>query len=316
MINRRVALQGMVAGAGALGLSSAWPLSETRAAAGTPKGTPKRVIFFLQNNGFDPLTCIPRDLKANAPLSEVKLPEPVRALEPYKDRMNIITGLHGRHTKPGHSPYFGALGGYRGGLGVPPAGPTIDHVISQMLPSTLLPHLRLGMDSMAKMVGRPTVATLSAEAASKPLYMHSNPQTLYQTLFGGIAEGDVKKRFEARSSIYDQLESFAQEGGRGLSAKDLQRYGTFVQGFHETNELRDKLLGVSEHLKKFAPAYDERFSRPQSETDWHDAILDIGIAALKSGLSNVLTISSGRGELFLGLGPAWGSPRPAILLAT
>ncbi|MEM7395228.1 MAG: hypothetical protein AAF492_23085, partial [Verrucomicrobiota bacterium] len=34
------------------------------------------------------------------------------------------------------------------------------------------------------------------------------------------------------------------------------------------------------------------------ETDWHDRLLDIGISTLKSGLTNVLTIGSGRGEIF------------------
>ena len=89
-----------------------------------PAGKAKRVIFFLQNQGFDPLTCIPSGMKSSSSLAKAKLPEPIAALEPYKERLHIINGLHGVHTSPSHSAFFGALGGYRGSDGVPPSGPT------------------------------------------------------------------------------------------------------------------------------------------------------------------------------------------------
>jgi hypothetical protein len=307
MINRRNMLQGMAAGVGAAFGSTLIP-NRVRAAA-VKTGTPKRVIFFLQNQGFDPATCVPEGLDSSASLADITLPEPISALEPYKDKINIVTGLHGRHTSPSHSAFFGALGGYRGGIGVPPGAATIDHEISQLLPQTILPHLRIGMDALENMVSRPTLATLSAAGPGKPLFMHSNPNNLYQMLFGGIATGDVKRRFEARSKVFERIEQLAGQDGTSLPARDRERYGSFVDGFREINGLREKLAGVSDHLKKFAPAYDEKFLNPKFETDWHDALLDVGIASLKSGLTNVLTIGSGRGEIFgswkgLGVVPA------------
>ena len=74
--------------------------------------SPKRIIFFLQNQGFDPATCIPEGLKRSGSLAGMKLPEPTSPLEPFKDRMHIINGLHGLHTSPSHSAFFGALGGF------------------------------------------------------------------------------------------------------------------------------------------------------------------------------------------------------------
>lgn len=297
----------MAAGVGAA-LGTSLSLQNVQGAA-TTTGTPRRVIFFLQNQGFDPATCVPQELKSDASLSDVTLPEPISALEPYKDKINIITGLHGRHTSPSHSAYFGALGGYRGGIGVPPGGATIDHVLSQSLPETILPHLCIGMDALENMVSRPTLATLSAAGPGKPLFMHSNPKNLYQLLFGGIASGDVKLRYEARSKVFNRVEQLADQGGTTLPAPDRQRYGSYVDGFRDINGLRERLAGVSDHLKNFAPEYDEKFTKPTFETDWHDALLDIGIATLKAGLTNVLTIGSGRGEIFgswkgLGVVPA------------
>ena len=43
---------------------------------------------------------------------------------------------------------------------------------------------------------------------------------------------------------------------------------------------------------------DERYTKPEFETDWHDVLLDLGISALTSGITNTLTIGSGRGEIF------------------
>ena len=186
-IDRRSALRGITAGVGAaFGTSAISAEAVTAVSEGFGGVMPKRIVFFMQNQGFHPDTCVPAGLDESTSLSDVTLPEPINALEPYKDKINIITGLHGRHTSPSHSAFFGALGGYRGGIGIPPAGQTIDSKLSQLLPQTILPHLCIGMDALENMVSRPTLATLSAAGPGKPLFMHSNPNDLYQMLFGGI----------------------------------------------------------------------------------------------------------------------------------
>ena len=130
--------------------------------------------------------------------------------------------------------------------------------------------------------------------------MNCNPNHLYQTLFGSIADGDVKKRYEVKSRILKEVELVAEKGKRGLLESDLALYESYVNGFSDINDLRSKLSDYSGPLKKYQPEYSEKYLSPQYETDWHDALLDIGIAALKSGLTNTLTIASGRGDV-------WGS---------
>ena len=292
LINRRKMLRRMAAAA------VTTPLLPSLAKAAAGKRKPKRIIFFLQNQGFDPKTCIPAGMTNSGSLAKVKLPEPIEALEPYKERLHIINGLHGMHTSPSHSAFFGALGGYRGSDGVPPSGPTIDYELSKVLPETLLPHLCIGMDSTENMKAKPTVANLSASGAGQPIFMHSNPNHLYQMLYGGISQGEIRKQHEARSSMFDQIEQLAVTKGVGLHGINKQRYGQYVNGFNDINGLRERLNKVSGHLRKFAPKVDQRYTRPEFETDWHDVLLDLGISALKSGITSVLTIGSGRGEIF------------------
>lgn len=301
MLNRRSLLQGMAAGASAAFGASIAPqnlLASDLSAAGKSSSTAKRIIFFMQNQGFDPKTCVPDGMTTNGSLAGVKLPEPISALEPYREKLHIINGLHGMHTSPSHSAFFGALGGYRGGDGVPPSASTIDYELSKALPETLLPHLCIGMDSIENMTTKPTLATLSASGAGQPIFMYSNPNHLYQMLYGGISTGDIRLQHEARSNVLTQIEKLAAAKGQALPRNDEQRYGQYVQGFKEVNGLRDRLDTVAEHLRKFAPEVDDRYANPEFETDWHDVLLDLGISALTSGITNTLTIGSGRGEIF------------------
>ena len=299
-ITRRESLKSIAAGLGAaFGGSTVLPgIANAANQLVGSSGGPKRVIFFMQNQGFEPGTAIPAGMKDSGSLAKEKLPEPIEALEPYKERLHIINGLHGKHTSPSHSAFFGALGGYRGSDGVPPSGSTIDYDLSKVLPQTLLPHLCVGMDSIENMRAKPTVANLSASGAGKPIFMHSNPNQLYQMLFGGISTGDIRKQHEARSSMLYNIEQMAAAKGKSLPTSDKQRYGQYVRGFTDMNGLRERLASVSDHLRKFAPNVDDRYTNPEFETDWHDCILDLGIAALKSGITNVLTVGSGRGEIF------------------
>ena len=296
MISRRQSIQTIAAGIGAIVGSSILPGVSNAARASS--GGPKRVIFFLQNQGFDPATCIPATMTSSGSLAKAKLPEPIKALEPFKERLHIINGLHGRHTSPSHSAFFGALGGYRGSDGVPPSAATIDYELSHVLPKTLLPHLCIGMDSMENMTAKPTVANLSASGAGQPIFMHSNPNHLYEMLYGGISKGDIRQQHEARSKLFDRIEQLASAKGAALPSATKQRYGQFVQGFQDINGLRERLSGVSDHLQKFAPEVDDRYTNPEFETDWHDVLLDLGVSALKSGITSVLTVGSGRGEIF------------------
>jgi len=297
MLNRRRLLQGVATGAGAaLGLPTA--TAGLFAAPEATNTTPKRIIFFMQNQGFDPKTCIPEGMTSSGSLAGVKLPEPISPLEPYKERMHIINGLHGTHTSPSHSAFFGALGGYRGGDGVPPSAATIDYELSRVLPQTLMPHLCIGMDSIENMTTKPTIATLSASGAGQPIFMYSNPNHLYQTLFGGIATGEIRRQHEARSSLMNQIQQLAVSGAKDLPGSQQQRYSQFVQGFRDVNGLRERLDAASDRLRQYAPEVDQRYTQPEFETDWHDVMLELGISALTSGITNTLTIGSGRGEIF------------------
>lgn len=292
MINRREFTKGMVLAG--LGTSLA-PLQSRASTSGNSKT--KRVIFFLQNQGFEPKTCIETGFKHGGSLKSVKLSPPMKALEPFKERMSVIFGMHGRHTSPWHSACFGALGGYRGGLGIAPSAPTIDHVMSQSLPQTVIPHLCIGMDSLDRMQTKPTIATLSAAGAGKPIYMHSHPEHLYQTIFGSVSEGDLNKRYNIQTDLLREVETSIKQKASKVKGFSEGLFGKYSSGLRSLNQMKEGLKAVSGTLRKFKPKFDTAYTNPEFETEWHDRLLDIGIAALRANLTNVLTIGSGRGTV-------------------
>ena len=290
-LDRRTLLKNVGLGMGAASLASMSNIDLNAAAKANIKG-PKRVIFFLQNHGIHPETCMPEGMTSSGSLSSKKLPKHMAPLQKYRDRMHIISGLHGVHATPHHGAFFGALGGYRSG-GVKAA--TIDSVLSSNLPETVVPHLCIGMDALSSMVTKPTIARLSASGPSKPIYMYSNPNHLYQLMFGGVSKGEMRKEYDVRSQILKEAGQIAAIDGGSLSNKEKKRYDNFPNAFNQINDTQKKLLTVSDHLAKFAPTIDSRYTEPKFETNWHDVLLDLGIAALKSGITNTLTVGSGRG---------------------
>ena len=218
-------------------------------------------------------------MKNSGSLANAKLPEPIEALEPFKERLHIINGLHGKHTSPSHSPFFGALGGYRGSDGVPPGGPTIDYELSKVLPETLLPHCVLEWIPLRTCVpNRPCQSFCEWSGAANFHALKS--ESSLSAFIWWISEGDIRDQHEARSSMLQRIEKMSSLEGKALPSNDKNRYDQYVRGFEDMNGLRDRLAKVSGHLKKFAPEVDERYTNPEFETDWHDTLLDLGISAL------------------------------------
>ena len=64
-----------------------------------------------------------------------KLPESLKSLESFKDKLTIIQGLSGKMTNSGHSSFYGALGGYKASAHAPPLFATIDGHLSEKFPA-------------------------------------------------------------------------------------------------------------------------------------------------------------------------------------
>jgi hypothetical protein len=78
-----------------------------------------------------------------------------------------------------------------------------------------------------------------------------------------------------------------------LVGSEREKFGPYLEGFEEASARRRKLLAMAPTLAKHAPPLTDKFSKPRFETDWWEASLSVAIGALKSGVTNVVTIASG-----------------------
>jgi hypothetical protein len=296
MLTRRRLLQSVAAGA----TCSALPHSvlanpSAKATPGKAKSA-KRVIFYMQQHGFNEMFALPKGEKRSGDsLRDLTLPAELAPLQPYLDKTNIINGLHGLHIKPGHSAFFGALGGFHKTRQNPP-GATIDAVISRYLPETLLPYICVGMDNLTRMTNRAVTHALTSAGPNKPEPMICNPVLLYKTLFGAVSK-DTRAEFSETVSSLELIEREAGIDLAKLPSNEQKRRAPFVHGCKHLTQIRAKLAGMGDYLADYAPDYDERFTAPKSHVEWHDALLDVSMGALKAGLTNVLNIAPGCGDV-------------------
>ena len=309
-LNRRTLLKGLAVGAGgALFSPFTWP--RFAAAEGTAR-PPQRVIFFLQNHGFNPGHALPAgvtidqrtlDRVEDLPLASMELPEFIAPLAPYKDRLTIIQGLNGKHVAPYHSAPYGALGGFKKSNNTP-MGETIDCALSRALPA-VVPLLAMGWDSLPGMRGSPIYYASSAWGPNKPVPMFSDPLLAYDNLFGVAKPGKAREQFQADTELFDFVKLDAARRDASLSGVERDKFHPYLEGYAEAGERRRRLLQMAGTLEKHAPAVGEKFINPRFETDWWDASLDVAISALIAGVTNVVTIASGRcntGSTWIGLG--------------
>jgi hypothetical protein len=288
-----------LAAGGALIGSPLVPRAVQAKEAPTDNSPPKRFVFFLISNGLHPSHVRPQELSdsyktdklIDTELAPHKLPEWSQPLEKYKDRMTILHGVNGQHCNTSHGSPFGCLAGVKKGKS--PIAQTIDHALAQVLPETPLTMLGFGLSQLAMMQNSPINYSSSAAGDSKPLPMFCDPRMAYQNIFGSVAGGKSQESYLSETAWYDQLIDDSARLRKRLSGTEAAKFDTYIDGLRQTKQQRLALLAHKDSLSKFKPEYTEAFDAPQHSGDWWKANIDIGVAALQAGVTNVLTVDAG-----------------------
>ena len=295
IISRRNVLKTLAGAAGASALQQAdFARADTRGVSSGDR--PKRVIFFLMQHGVNERFYLPQGEPQDGDLlTDLEMNRSLEALKPWLDRVNIIHGLHGKHVGPAHSGMFGALGGYRRCGGNPPKA-TIDAVLGQRLPRTMLGHLCVGLDSLSNMRNRPLFRSLTATGPGNEEPMICDPTMLYKTLFGA-ASPETRGEFSEVTKTLEFIERQAALNFDKFSSSEQARHAPVMAGYKKLNQMRTDLSSVSKELEAMVPVYDQKYSSPEVEIDWHRAMLEIASVSLRAGLTNVATIACGCGSV-------------------
>ena len=262
-------------------------------------GSPMRFVFFNYSNGFHPDHVCPTGLRGmrktdkllDVELGPHKLPGWTAPLEKYKDRISVLHGVNGRHCSPSHGSPFGYLAGLKKGKS--PRGQTIDHALGSVLPPTPLPMLGIGLSQLTTMRGTPISYSSSAAGASRPVPMYSDPRMAYQSIFGSVAGENSRDAFLSETSWFTELIENSGRTRKRLNGAEAAKFDTYIDGLRQVRKQRNSLLAMKETLAKFKPDYTEVFENPEHSGQWWETGIDVGVAALQAGVTNVLTVDAG-----------------------
>src|SRR5438105_5489371 len=264
-VDRRTALRGLgtlVALPWLESLAKATPLGDVPSLAAGP---PKRLAFLYVPNGMN--------MEGWTPKGEGKLaalPDILKSLEPFKDRLNVLSGLEldkarpngdgpGDHARAMSSFLTGRQPRKTSGADIRVGISADQHVATAVGDQTRFPSLELGIERGAQAGNCDSgyscaySSNLSWRGESTPNAKETDPKQVFDRLFGG---NDPKELAEARAKreLYNKsVLDFVTEDAKGLN-KTL--------GSGDQKKLDEYLTAVREIEQRIEKAKQENASRP------------------------------------------------------
>lgn len=299
MKSRRDFLKTSFLGAGALSLTPAF------ASLAAPKGTngfPKRFIFIRKSNGERPpdlaLPTFSAADKAKDDKKEVlevdldkhELPKWMQVLEKHKSNLCILQGLSSMMSENGHFSYSSVMGAYKSNRnalsGIKRA--TIDFELAKLHPSPF-GHIELSLTGNYSSYRTGIVSGYSASGPHQRNYCYADPQTALNELFKCVSN---PKAVDSDNAMLNYLQSDESYKEKILIGYEKQKLSTHISSLEQLRARNIKLSGMADKISKHIPLIDkvhQNGGHQATATEKQDAMTSILIAALTSGLTNVVT---------------------------
>jgi hypothetical protein len=305
-INRREFFKKTALGTTALALTPSFNNLLAAPAKSTPvnsAGFPHRFVFVRKSNGnltnqFELKSFSSEQKKKNdekqafeMDLDKHELPDWLNALDGHKENMTILHGISMSVSGGGHYSYSGCMGAYKAGRDILSniKWASADFELAKLFPSPF-GHVEM---SLAVPHGRDhrtgIVSGYSAPAPKQRNYCYADPMTAYNELFKSVTNTD---EVASDNSLLNYL--YDQESRRlsGLNGEERLKISDQVDSLQSIRDRNTKVTALGDVIKKHLPEIDPIHANggpdatlPQKQS----AYTDIIIAALASGLTNVVT---------------------------
>ena len=267
-------------------------------AASGANGIPKRFIFIRKSSGIRPLeVALPTFSQKDKELDEKKeplevaldkheLPKWLQGLEGYKEHMTILQGLSTKMSENVHWSFSSVMGCFKSNRNTLSAikRTTVDYELAKLFPSPF-GHVELSFAG-----GRTgIVAGYSAPAPQTRNYCYADPETARAELFKSVLNP------EAVNSDNDMLAFLQSKEGQkasGIKGHEKLRQETHIHSIdairQRNKELISKAGSIAKHVPTLDPVHDnggKNASTPEKQA----AMTDVLVAAMKAGLTNVVT---------------------------
>jgi hypothetical protein len=301
------------AGTGAALLTPLLGQLAAHAAGDTKSANRKKVVFVMQCNGMSPAHLMPSGLQRpkngkpendkleEVPLKDRTLHAALDPLTPFKDRLALVQGLSGRIALSDHSANHGALGCYPANKG--PMAQTIDCAVGEANPG-IIPSVALGM---AEKLDQTLNYQLSAAGPGKANPVQCSPELAFKALFGSVAGGNSRAAFERRTNLLDFMADDVRRTREQLAGDEKAKFDQYLEAFENLRDRQAKIDTIKGDLKTHAPKLDDKFAKP-TETNRLESQFEIAAAALITGLTNTVLLTSGGGGQHFPAFPELGIP--------
>jgi hypothetical protein len=299
MTTRRHFLRTSALTAGALAIT---PSFSNIFAAENKNGIPHRFVFIRKSNGNMPKqftlpSFADKEKKLDsgkkafvADLDKHELPVWLRALDPYKKHMSILHGISCEMSEGGHWSYSSPMGAFKSGRNSLSAikRATIDFELAKLFPSPF-GHVEFSLTGNYSTFRTGIVAGYSAPAPHQRNYCYADPQTAYNELFKSVINPGA---VDSDNSMLKFLEEEEGVNIKSLKGHERQKLSTHISSIESVQARNKKVQKMSGSIAKYLPKLDKvhlNGGTNASTPEKQDAMTDILIAALATGLTNVVT---------------------------
>ncbi|HSI35486.1 MAG: DUF1552 domain-containing protein [Phycisphaerae bacterium] len=292
---RRQFLRTTALGAAAMVLN---PSLDPVAAAAAREMGPRRFVFVRKSSGIRPLETAPVNLSdRNKALDDGKqpfevaldkheLPVWLRGLDPFKEHLTILQGLSAKMSENIHWSFSSVMGCFKSNRNTLGAikRTTIDFELAKLFPSPF-GHVELSFAG-----GRTGIVDgYSAPAPQTRNYCYADPETARNELFKSVLNPRAVDSDNDMLSFLHGREGLAVTGIKGHERKRQEMHVDSIDAIRARNQKLVKMAGsLAGHVPSLAPVHANggpNASTPEKQA----AMTDILVAALVSGLTNVVT---------------------------
>ena len=231
--------------------------------------------------------------------------EILKPLEPFRDRLNILTNLAhpaaggvGSDAGADHQRSAAVyLSGAHPERGETRVGITIDQIAAQQIgQDTPLPSLELSIEDVALSCGSgfgcAYMNTMVWKTPTMPLPMENNPQIVFEKLFGdGSNDAQRAARKQQARSLLDSLGAEVASLNRELPASDRISLGEYLEDIREIERRIEKAAHQSQNNPNLPEA---PVGIPDSFTEHVKLMFDMQVLAYRADITRVATLMFAR----------------------
>lgn len=225
----------------------------------------------------------------------------LKPLEPYRDYLNVISGLQG----PDGGNHAAASTGFLTGVGgestatAQLAATSVDQIIARELAAPdQLGSLELGLDGAATgtcdgQISCTLTNTISWRTPTTPLPMETNPRAVFERMFGDQVATDERQRAvmgRQERSVLDSVRAAAADLRRRVGPSDRLRMDEYLEAVRDS----ERRIQRAEHYGKQLTTEEQPVAVPDSYDEHARMMFRLQLLALRTDLTRVTTFMLGR----------------------